>query len=401
MVPVDFLSSTYFTDSFEEREAINLLNDKSRDLALKFADVKVEFCDLDGMSARSRATRSEKYLSAGEPTIRNIPRERCDSSSFAIQMRPEDTITPPLRTAGASTPYFSLQRRSSFGKAATDIKRRLSFKKGSQTAQLNNVAVEDSPDGITHIRYTAGTSLYRSGFSTFESTTGVYEDSDGDSDTSSLVNCDLQLEDDVETPRPLSRVREASSNSYFDDKPPKIPTVPTVPSLPVPTLTSLDDSLDPNTDPSSIPEPTIPPLSLSPLSDSDPVQSVIIRPWSIPKRSNHRRTHPISIPPSSVYPHPHPPGLEPCSKNGTSSPSGMTTTLLSPVSVQIKFSPTLTSTRATGAENEGNSGEFWRTSCVSETMVGMDLDLDLKGMIRPISKNCREGERDVVECLSL
>ncbi|KAL0564801.1 hypothetical protein V5O48_017239, partial [Marasmius crinis-equi] len=357
----------------EDREALNIIKEKSRDLALKFSNVKVEFCDLDGLRWRRRNSQKKK----ASPTIADAAQEIVqDSTDFArkrdsasIQIRPSSIITPPLRSTPKSSTnsYFPPQRKSSLGKAAAGIKRSLSFKrKKDSQAQVEKpapvtmlpmpkatVTANSKPDDACDTQpYTGGTALYRAGFSTFVSATDAYEDSDSDaSSLGSPVDFD---EDDMATPRPLSTVREASCDSYFDrpydgleedesspaspTSPIKIPTVPSIPALELDLSQALSESLDPEADIASLPPPTLP-TGLFPVEDPN----ATIKPVSRP--SSKRRVSPL---PFSFK-------LSPALK----SPPITGTTSLSNVSVQITFSPTLNNVAT--AKNEAHG--FWSTSC--------------------------------------
>ncbi|KAJ8073258.1 hypothetical protein PM082_020128 [Marasmius tenuissimus] len=389
---------TSYNNDTEDREAFNIIKEKSRELASKFSNVKFEFSDLDGLRWRRKPSRTEQcYTSLGQAmqgltrntsvsTESTTPRKEKRQSTLSIQLRPGSIITPPLR-AGQKSPtgsYFPPQRRSSLGKAAAGIKRSLSFKrkKDSQTQSDKPVPVslpiakaesydsESAAADCVGKPYTGGTALYRAGYSTFVSETGVYEDSDSDSSSVASTQpdqvIDMELEDETDlTPRPLSTVREASCDSYFDT-PPK-PSPIELPALELDLSQALTDSLDPDADISTLPPPAL-------LTVTDPNATIKPRPLPIPqKRSmlspgipffcgSPSQKNTVAFPSTRGTCYAYPAGQN----NGS-------TTSLSTVSVQITFSPTLNN--AATAKNEAHG--FWSTSCMSK---------DSEGTIRPIAR---------------
>ncbi|KAK1220300.1 hypothetical protein PQX77_016947 [Marasmius sp. AFHP31] len=395
---------TSYNNDTDDREAFNIIKEKSRELASKFSNVKFEFSDLDGLRWRRRPSRTEQsYTSLGQAmqgltrnpsvsTESTTSRKEKRQSVLSIQLRPSSIITPPLRS-GQKSPtgsYFPPQRRSSLGKAAAGIKRSLSFKrkKDSQTQPDKPVPVtlpipkaqsndsDSAEDDCVGKPYTGGTALYRAGYSTFVSEAGVYEDSDSDSSsvtsTQPEQDMELELEDETDlTPRPLSTVREASCDSYFDAPPQpspiKLPTVPTVPTLELNRSQALMDSLNPDADISTLPPPAL-------LTATNPDATIKPRPIPI---SQKRSILSPGLPffcgsPSQKNTVAFPSTRSPCYPDPAGQNNGSTTSL-STVSVQITFSPTLND--AATAKNEAHG--FWSTSCVSR---------DSERTIRPIAR---------------
>ncbi|KAL0059943.1 hypothetical protein AAF712_013292 [Marasmius tenuissimus] len=367
---------TSYNNDTEDREAFNIIKEKSRELASKFSNVKFEFSDLDGLRWRRRPSRTEQcYTSLGQAmqgltrntsvsTESTTPRKEKRQSTLSIQLRPGSIITPPLR-AGQKSPtgsYFPPQRRSSLGKAAAGIKRSLSFKRKKDSQTQSDKPVPDSEsaaDDCVGKPYTGGTALYRAGYSTFVSETGVYEDSDSDSSSVASTQpdqvMDMELEDDTDL-----------TTSTFPG-PIKLPTVPTVPALELDLSQALTDSLDPDADISTLPPPAL-------LTATDPNATIKPRPLPIPqKRSILSPGLPFFCgSPSQKNTVAFPSTRSPCCAYPAGQNNGSTTSL-STVSVQITFSPTLSN--AATAKNEAHG--FWSTSCVSK---------DSEGTIRPIAR---------------
>ncbi|KAF9258561.1 hypothetical protein L218DRAFT_1080355 [Marasmius fiardii PR-910] len=199
-------------DYLEEKEAMETLMDKSRDLALEFASVKVEFCDLDGLGWEKR------HPAIGEQTS-PLP----VSSPFPTRRSHEQSATYL-----PSRPKISPERKNGSppNKDATRGIRR-------SVTRVRAVEVEDCSDGPTYIHYTGGIPLSRSESSTRVPFGNACEFDDPSSSAEEM--------DDLETPQPLHTIMEDSADfSYFGantsfsrpSQPIKMPTVPSVPYPP-------------------------------------------------------------------------------------------------------------------------------------------------------------------------
>ncbi|KAG7094437.1 hypothetical protein E1B28_008035 [Marasmius oreades] len=179
--------SPLLVEYLEEKEAIKSLKDRYQELTLEFASVKVELCDLDGMGWQKhehhgRLTNGEQAVGSGH----NKSRSR--------------------RKKGPSV----LTSRSKVEKFETED--------GAEDDNYDN----DNDSDFTSIQYTGGTSLFRSGSSSFVNT---FETSESDpladtrpridSEEPELGNDDLRVKTPTPTSRPAlpaDRVTETSTS---------------------------------------------------------------------------------------------------------------------------------------------------------------------------------------------
>ncbi|KAG7086106.1 hypothetical protein E1B28_003620 [Marasmius oreades] len=175
----------FLVEYLEEKEAIKSLRDKYQELTLEFASVKVEFCDLDGMGwqkPRGRSANGEQNLSPRSTSSLDENRTSSFPHAKAVDSgRNKSRSRKKLKGLNVVTSSYKVEK--------------------SETE-------DGADDDFNFIQYTGGTSLFRSGSSSFVNT---FETSDPDTPIEDLGNDDLR----VKTPRPLPAGR-VPVTSYFD-----------------------------------------------------------------------------------------------------------------------------------------------------------------------------------------
>ncbi|KAF9257606.1 hypothetical protein L218DRAFT_1005961 [Marasmius fiardii PR-910] len=203
---------TALMEFLEEREAIQTIMDMSQNLASDFANVKVEFCDLDGLGWERHPPGivDQNYLA---------------SSPF---------VTSPSQQQ--SIPYLPSQHvfhERTAGVLDNVTTRPLPHGSVSRIGPIGPVEVADFYEDSTYLHYTGGISLSRVGSSTRVPPRRTFE----------LDIPDILIEDvdDPQMPQLLHTVSADNSGRLYLDNtsstprsvgPIKIPTVPSIPYIP-------------------------------------------------------------------------------------------------------------------------------------------------------------------------